>query len=98
MASKQLKLMNDLYASIKERVSKSGLDLATNRDIVENLHLAASEPAAVTYADVDAGGVPALWCVPQGSDPGRVLLHSHSGGSVVTSMHTERRLGTSRRR
>ena len=30
MASKQLKLMNDLYASIKERVSKPGLDLATN--------------------------------------------------------------------
>ena len=91
MASKQLKLMNDLYASIKERVSKPGLDLATNRDIVENLHLAASEPEAVTYAEVDADGVPALWCIPQGSDPARVLLHSHSGGSVVTSMHTDRK-------
>ena len=78
MASKQLKLMNDLYASIKERVSKPGLDLATNRDIVENLHLAAAEPEAVTYAEVDADGVPALWCIPQGSDPARVLLHSHS--------------------
>jgi hypothetical protein len=71
MASKQLKLMNDLYASIKERVSKPGLDLATNRDIVENLHLAASEPEAVTYAEVDAGGVSALWCIPQGTDPDR---------------------------
>jgi epsilon-lactone hydrolase len=91
MASMQLKLMNDLYASIKARVSKPGLDLATNRDIVENLHLAASEPEAVTYAEVDAGGVPALWCIPQGSDPARVLLHSHSGGSVVTSMHTDRK-------
>jgi acetyl esterase/lipase len=91
MASKQLKLMNDLYASIKERVSKPGLDLATNRDIVENLHLAAAEPEAVTYAEVDADGVPALWCIPQGSDPARVLLHSHSGGSVVTSMHTDRK-------
>jgi epsilon-lactone hydrolase len=91
MASKQLKLMNDLYASIKERVSKPGLDLATNRDILENLHLAATEPEAVTYAEVDADGVPALWCIPQGSDPARVLLHSHSGGSVVTSMHTDRK-------
>jgi acetyl esterase/lipase len=91
MASMQLKLMNDLYASIKARVSKPGLDLATNRDIVENLHLAASEPEAVTYAEVDAGGVPALWCIPQGSDPARVLLHCHSGGSVVTSMHTDRK-------
>src|SRR3979409_2410353 len=91
MASKQLKRMNELYASIKERASKPGLDLATNRDIVENLHLAASEPEAVTYAEVDAGGVPALWCIPEGSDPARVLLHSHSGGSVVTSMHTDRK-------
>jgi len=91
MASKQLKHMNDLYASIKERVSTPGLDLATNRDIVENLHLATAEPEAVTYAEVDAGGVPALWCIPQGSDPSRVLLHSHSGGSVVTSMHTDRK-------
>jgi hypothetical protein len=68
MASKQLKLMNDLYASIKERVSKPSLDLATNRDIVENLHLAATEPEAVTYAEVDADGVPALWCIPRGID------------------------------
>ena len=91
MASKQLKLMNELYASIKQRMTKPGLDLATNRDIVENLHLAATEPEAVTYAEVDAGGVPALWCIPQGSDQDRVLLHSHSGGSVVTSMHTDRK-------
>ena len=91
MASKQMKQMNELYASIKERVSKPGLDLATNRDIVENLHLAAAEPEGVTYAEVDADGVPALWCIPQGSDPVRVLLHSHSGGSVVTSMHTDRK-------
>ena len=44
MASKQMKQMNELYRSIKERVSKPGLDLATNRDIVENLHLTAIEP------------------------------------------------------
>src|SRR5882762_2171763 len=91
MASKQMKQMTELYASIKERVSKPGLDLATNRDIVENLHLAAIEPEAVTYAEVNADGVPALWCIPLGSDPDRVLLHSHSGGSVVTSMHTDRK-------
>jgi acetyl esterase/lipase len=91
MASTQLKQMTELYASIKERTSKPGLDLATNRDILENLHLAAMEPEAVTYAEVDADGVPALWCIPQGSDPDRVLLHSHSGGSVVTSMHTDRK-------
>jgi len=91
MASAQTKQMNELYASIKERVSKPGLDLATIRDIMENLHLGAIEPEAVTYAEVEANGVPALWCIPQGCDPDRVLLHSHAGGSVVTSMHTDRK-------
>ena len=91
MASKQMTQMNELYASIKRRVSKPGLDLETNRDIVENLSLAAAEPEAVSYAEVDVDGVPAMWCIPQGSDPARVLLHSHSGGAVVTSMHTDRK-------
>src|SRR6266404_7020271 len=91
MASKQMKHMNELYASIKERVLKPGLDLATNRDIVESLHLAAIEPEAVAYAEVDADGVPALWCIPEGCDTDRVLLHSHAGGTVFMSMHTERK-------
>src|SRR5262245_11627310 len=91
MASKQAKDLVELFKSIKERLSKPGLDLATIRDIVENLHLAATEPEGVTYAEVDAGGVPALWCIPEGSDSTRVLLHSHSGGTVVTSMHTDRK-------
>ena len=91
MASKQLNQMVELYASIKERASKPDLDLATIRDIAENLHLAATEPGAVTYAEVDADGVPALWCIPQGCDVDRVLLHSHAGGTVVFSMYSDRK-------
>jgi hypothetical protein len=62
MDSEQQKQMNALYAAIKERLSHPDIDLATRRDIAENFHLAATEPEAVTYAEVDAGGVPALWC------------------------------------
>jgi epsilon-lactone hydrolase len=91
MASKQLKHMAELYASIRERVSKPDLDLATTRDILENLHLAAIEPEGVTYAEVDADGVPALWCIPEGCDADRVLLHSHAGGTVVFSMYSDRK-------
>jgi monoterpene epsilon-lactone hydrolase len=91
MASEQQKQMNELYASIKERLSNPDIDLATRRDIAENFHLAATEPEAVTFSEVDAGGVPALWCIPQGCDPNRVLLHSHAGGTVITSMHTDRK-------
>src|SRR5215813_4851869 len=91
MASEQLKHMTEFFASITERVSKPDIDLTTMRDIVESLHLAAIEPEGVTYAEVDADGVPALWCIPEGCDTDRVLLHSHAGGTVVTSMHTDRK-------
>ena len=64
MVSTQNKQMAQFFASITERMSRPDLDLATIRDVYENLHLAAGEPEGVCYADVDIDGVPALWCVP----------------------------------
>ncbi len=91
MISKQTNQMAEFFASAAERVSKPGLDLTTIRDILETLHLAATEPEGVTYAEVDADGVPALWCIPQGCNADRVLLHSHGGGAVIFSMHLDRK-------
>jgi len=63
------------------------------------MHVATKEPEGVTYAEVDAGGVEALWCIPAGADPNAVLLHNHMGGSVLTSMYSDRKaVHTSRRR
>ena len=90
-ASEESKYLVELFASVKERMWKPDLDLETIRDIVEHLQLASTEPEAVTYTEVDAGGVPALWCIPEGSDANRVLLHSHGGGTIVISMHTDRK-------
>jgi monoterpene epsilon-lactone hydrolase len=81
----------ELYASVKQRVSEPNVDLPTVRDIAENLHLGTIEPEGVTYAEISAGGVPGLWCIPEGCDRSRALLYCHSGGTVVTSMHTERK-------
>ena len=91
MASKQAKQMADFFASSAERMSKPDLDLATMRDIIEGLHVCGTEPEGVTYAEVDAGGVPALWCIPEGSDTEHVLLQSHNGGTVLMSMHSDRK-------
>jgi len=91
MSSKQANHMAQFFVSVTEEASKPGLDLTTNRDIYEKLHLAATEPEGVTYAEVDIDGVPALWCMPKGCDPNRVLLHSHGGGTVVFSMHVDRK-------
>lgn len=77
--------------SVRAKSSTPGLDLAIVRDIVETHHLASTEPEGVTYAEVDAGGVPALWCIPEGADPGKALLHFHFGGSVTASMHSDRK-------
>jgi epsilon-lactone hydrolase len=77
--------------SVSAKASTPGLDLAVIRDIVETNHRASAEPEGVTYAEVDAGGVPALWCIPEDAHPDRALLHFHFGGSVTASMHSDRK-------
>jgi epsilon-lactone hydrolase len=91
MTSNESREFSQFCAAVRGRLSKADLDLATIRDIVETVHIAAKEPEGVTYAEVDAGGVEALWCVPADSEPRTVLLHNHMGGSVVTSMHCDRK-------
>jgi acetyl esterase/lipase len=50
------------------------------------------EPEGVTFTEVDAGGVPAIWAVPaQGADD-RVLEYLHGGGYVLGSAETHKRL------
>lgn len=91
MASKQAVEFADFYAEIGRRASNPNFELETIRDVTENIHLATKEPEGVTYAEVNAGGVEALWCIPVDSDPESVLLHTHMGGSVLMSMHSDRK-------
>jgi acetyl esterase/lipase len=89
--SPQARQFAQFLESTRAKSSTPGLDLAIVRDIVETHHLASTEPEGVTYAEVDAGGVPALWAIPEGADPGKALLHFHFGGSVTASMHSDRK-------
>jgi acetyl esterase/lipase len=91
MASEQMQQLAALFGSGRERFSSNSLGLEDVRDICEGLHTASREPEGVTYAEVDAGGVQALWCIPAECDIDGVLLHGHAGGSVVFSMHTDRK-------
>jgi acetyl esterase/lipase len=59
--------------------------------VIDAMHVTAKEPEGVTYVEDDLGSVPALWCVPANATPHAVLLHSHMGGSIVGSMHAERK-------
>lgn len=89
MPSTELLQMADFYADLGSRWPADNVRL--QRDVAERLHMLATEPEGVTYAEADAGGVPALWAIPIGSSPEHVLLHSHSGGSVVSSMYMDRK-------
>jgi acetyl esterase/lipase len=91
VTSQQAAEFADFYGELSTRSGNPQLDLSTVRDVVEGLQVATKEPEGVSYAEVDAGGVEALWCIPADSDPDRVLLHNHMGGSVVASMHSERK-------
>lgn len=91
MTSTHAKELADFFGELSTRSSNPSLDLATVRDVIETIHLATKEPEDVSYAEVDAGGVEALWCIPADSNPEAVLVHSHMGGTVVTSMHSERK-------
>ncbi|MER6184160.1 alpha/beta hydrolase [Streptomyces sp. NPDC001652] len=90
-ASPEAQQFADFLASVSAKSSTPGLDLAVIRDIVDSNHKASTEPEGVTYAEVDADGVPALWAIPEGADPDKALLHFHFGGSVTASMHSDRK-------
>jgi monoterpene epsilon-lactone hydrolase len=91
MASVESDQMAEFFATVAARTSVD-LSPITRRDILESMHLNGTEPEGVTYAEVDAGGVPALWCIPAGCDDACVLMWNHAGGSVVFSMHSDRKL------
>lgn len=91
MTTTQARQYANFLAALREHFSDPQLDLPTVRDVVERIHLAAREPEGVSYAEQDVDGVEALWCIPAGSDSSTVLLHSHMGGAMVASMHSDRK-------
>jgi acetyl esterase/lipase len=91
MASEQSDHLAKALGTVQDRLRNPDLGLPTIRDILKSLAQLAKEPERVTYAEVDAGGVPALWCIPQGCDNDSVLLHCHAGGTVVFSMNSDRK-------
>ncbi|WP_137389675.1 alpha/beta hydrolase [Rhodoligotrophos defluvii] len=93
MASEQSQHLRMMYRSLADRcAAHPDMDLETMRDVFERLHQVTPEPEAVTYKEDNASGVPVLWCIPDDGASDRVLMHSHGGGFMVLSMHTDRKL------
>jgi epsilon-lactone hydrolase len=51
-----------------------------------------ADPDGVEYTDADAGGVPAMWIVPETRAQDRVIFYAHGGGFVSGSIDTHRRM------
>lgn len=64
-----------------------GVDLAqpaaAAREQFEEMLARIPPPEGVTFAKVDAGGVPGFWSRGTGADEDRVLLYLHGGGYVI---------------
>ena len=91
MGSPEATRFAEFLESLSARIGASDQGLGTVRDICESLHLAGAEPEGVTYAEVDANGVAAMWAIPEGASGEHALVHFHMGGTVVASMHSDRK-------
>lgn len=81
------------FQSMADRTAANPeMDLTTLRGILEELHQRTAEPTGVTYEEVDAGGRPALWCIPVDGADDRVILYTHGGGFVTNTMDSHRKL------
>jgi monoterpene epsilon-lactone hydrolase len=93
MASKQSEQLATLYKGwIAALAANPEMPLDELRAMFEHWGDVTAEPGGVDYIETDASGIPALWAVPKGCAPARVLLCSHGGGYVTGSMYTHRKV------
>ncbi len=93
MGTAQANALKDHYTRMAERMAANPtMDLDTLRDMMDGLHVLASEPIDVTYEDIDAGGVPAILAKPAGADPERLIIYTHGGGGVAGSAALARKV------
>lgn len=99
MTSKEWSALRDVYvacapktvAGLMARImtTNPGIDL---RGLDGTSGLAA-EPAGVTYEEVDAAGLAAIWAKPEQCATDRVVVYFHGGGFVSGSKDSHRKVG-----
>ena len=93
MAGPESQFLTDLYQTwAKHLADNPAMDLPTMPGLFEEWHLATTEPEGVSYAEADADGIPATWCLPEGAAADHVIPYTHGGGFAVGSRHSHRKL------
>lgn len=86
-------VLRDLYADWAQIMATTpDLTMRLFRSIFDEWHQPTVEPEEVTYREDAVGGVPGIWCLPQGADKSKVLLYTHGGGFAVGSAASHRKL------
>lgn len=81
------------FSKISDRVKANpNMELENLRFLLEELHVLTAEPTGVTYEEVDAGGVPAIFAKPIEAAADRVIVYTHGGGCVTNSAQSHRKL------
>jgi epsilon-lactone hydrolase len=95
MASAQAEAIKDQLRAFREEVlggDGSPPSLEEQRAGADAFADLTAEPTGVTYRDVVAGGVPAIWVEPDGAAGDRVIQYVHGGGYVLMSARTHAKL------
>jgi epsilon-lactone hydrolase len=98
MPSKEWSELRETFAacSPKAMAATTAAVMAINPEIdlgaADRFHGLAKEPADVTYEEVTAAGLPAIWANPLGYDTERVLVYFHGGGFVSGSKDSYRKI------
>jgi epsilon-lactone hydrolase len=93
MAREKGRPLEDLYSGWLQTIAANpAISLKEIRDLFEHWGDVTSEPRAVDYIEVDAGGVEAMWAIPKRCSADRALLCIHGGGYVLSSMYSHRKL------
>ena len=93
MASPQADAIHEMLRAFAAEFEKAGqLSLAEQRANSEQFANFTGEPSGVTWTEVDAGGIPAIWADAEGGSRDHVLQYVHGGGYVIGSANAYRKL------
>lgn len=93
MAKPEKNALYDMGGKIAAQLaSNPEMSLDSLRLLLEDLQSLAAEPTDVTYEEVDAGGIPAIWARPAGAAKDRVIVYTHGGGFVTNSAASHRKV------
>jgi epsilon-lactone hydrolase len=91
MASEQAEAINEQLRQVAGSIDPS-MELAELRAVYGDFAALTGHPEGVTWTDVDAGGVPAIWATPAAGSDDRVVQYVHGGGYVIGAAEYYRKL------